>query len=330
MGVRRLLRGIGRRLRPRVIRPSILMYHRVTALKHDPWALAVDPEVFEQQIRYIREHRLPMTVDEMVRRLRQGDLPTKAIGITFDDAYLDNLVHAKPILARYGVPGTVFVPTGLIGRTVPFWWDELATMILECPQPMDCTQRCGEDEVVLHWGQSERGDDDPAWRGWAPPQSQRQTSYVALWSRMQKTTTEEREEVMSSLRERFAAEIDPLGVPMTKTELADLVEGGVVRLGAHSVHHASLSDISPEESRAEIRGSQAQCRDFTTEPVDGFAYPYGNMSPGVCQEVEAAGFAWACAAEAGFLDGKQTDYFRLPRIPAPNVAGQAFTMALAG
>ncbi len=330
MGVRRLLRGIGRRLRPHVTRPCILMYHRVAPLKHDPWALAVEPELFEQQMQYLREHRVPMTVDEMVRRLKHGDLPAKAIGITFDDAYLDNLVHAKPILARYGVPGTVFVPTGLIGRTVPFWWDELATMILECPRPTDFLQRCGSDEVPLRWGQPERADDHPAWRGWDPPRTQRQTSYVALWSRMQKTTTEVREDVMSSLRGRFEAMIDPLGLPMTRAELTELVEGGVVRLGAHSVHHASLSDISFEESRAEIRGSQAKCRTFTTEPVEGFAYPYGNMTSAVCQEVEAAGFAWACAAEAGFLDGKQTDFFRLPRIPAPNVAGPAFAMALAG
>ncbi len=134
---------------------------------------------------------------------------------------------------------------------------------------------------------------------------------------------------MSALRKRFTVQIDPLGLPMTESELATLIEGGVVRLGAHSINHASLSDLSLEESRLEIRGSQAQCQEFTAEPVDGFAYPYGNMTPDVCKEVEAAGFSWACAAEAGFVDGKPSQYFRLPRIPAPNVAGQAFATVLA-
>ncbi len=328
MPLRRILRKLRRRLRRNAVRPSILMYHRVVALKHDPWGLAVDPGVFEHQIQSIRQHRSPMSVDEMVQRLRRGNLPANAIAITFDDAYLDNLVYAKPVLSRFGIPATVFVPTGLIGKATPFWWDELATMILECPTPKRYVQRCDVDYVLLHWEEPERSDGDPAWRGWDPPQSARQKGYVALWSRLQKTAQAERHRVMGALRCEFSATIDPLGLPMTETELAALVEGDVIRLGAHSVNHASLSDLSLEESRLEIRDSQKQCRGFTAKPVEGFAYPYGNMTADVRKEVEAAGFSWACAAEAGFVDGRPPEYFKLPRIPALNVVGEAFATTL--
>lgn len=44
--------------------------------------------------------------------------------ITFDDAYVGTLREALPELVRRGLPATVFVPSGLIGRGA-FWWDDL-------------------------------------------------------------------------------------------------------------------------------------------------------------------------------------------------------------
>ena len=330
MIVRRIKRRLRKLLGNAAARPCILMYHRVAALKQDPWALAVTPERFEEQIRYIHRHRLPMSVDEMVERLRRGNLPQKAIALTFDDAYRDNLVHAKPVLARYAVPATVFVPTGYVGKQLPFWWDELANMVLACPEPQHLIQRCAGDEVELNWGAVEPGDSSDTWRGWDPPESQRQASYIALWTRMQRTSKEEREGVMEELRAKLQAEVDSLALPMTEADLSRLVEGGIMRLGAHTVNHASLSDLSLEESREEIRNSQRQCRAFTQEPVEGFAYPYGNMTPEVCQEVRAAGFSWACSTEGEFLDGEQPDFFMLPRLTVTDIAGREFAMTLAG
>ncbi len=326
--MRRLLRGLKRRLHLPRKRPAILMYHRVAPVLHDPWDLAVHPEQFDWQVRYMREHRLPMSVDEMVERSKRNDLPDEAVALTFDDAYRDNLVHAKPSLERYRVPATVFVPTGYIGKGQPFWWDELTTMILACAHPFDRTQTCGADEVRLQWGMPEPADAHPAWRGWDPPVSTRQNSYVSLWRVMQRTTVDERLRVMEEMRKVLPVKDDPLSFPMTQTELASLVEGGVVSLGAHSVHHVSLSDVSLEEGRREIAASRQQCQSFTAAPVQGFAYPYGNMTPEICNEVENTGFTWACAADGGCLQRTDVEYFRLPRVPAANVAGRPFSKLL--
>src|SRR5438309_2356455 len=121
-------------IRTRRPRPVILMYHRVAFVQNDPWGLAVDPERFEEQIAYAKQHRSPMSVDEFVERLRSKSLPADAVAVTFDDGYRDNLVNAKPVLARYGVPATLFLATGFVDQDAPFWWDELATMILASTQ----------------------------------------------------------------------------------------------------------------------------------------------------------------------------------------------------
>jgi predicted deacetylase len=44
-----------------------------------------------------------------------GLRPSGVFTITFDDASLSQLVLGLPVLARHGVPGVVFVPTGLVG-----------------------------------------------------------------------------------------------------------------------------------------------------------------------------------------------------------------------
>jgi len=44
-----------------------------------------------------------------------GARASGAFTITFDDASLSQRQHGLPVLARHGVPGVVFVPTGLVG-----------------------------------------------------------------------------------------------------------------------------------------------------------------------------------------------------------------------
>jgi peptidoglycan/xylan/chitin deacetylase (PgdA/CDA1 family) len=41
--------------------------------------------------------------------------------VTFDDGYEDNYSNGLPVLAKYGVPATVFVVTGDIGRRAVVW-----------------------------------------------------------------------------------------------------------------------------------------------------------------------------------------------------------------
>ena len=86
MPVRRLISSIRAAILPRRPRPVILMYHRVAIVPHDPWGLAVDPERFEEQIAYVKQHRTPMSMAQLVERLLSNILPANAVAVTFDEA----------------------------------------------------------------------------------------------------------------------------------------------------------------------------------------------------------------------------------------------------
>lgn len=301
------------RLRTRKPRPLILLYHRVATVTRDPWALCVSPENFARQMAYLRQHRTVLTMEEFVNELRLRKLPDDAVAVTFDDAYRDNLVNALPALIQHGIPATIFVPTWWINGTQPFWWDELAGMILDATVGSDIVQTWGETQITLRWQPPERGDEDRSWRGWDPPLSGRQRVFVQVWSLLQRASVDRREELIASLRKQLPYTTDPLALPMNTEEIRQITSSGLVSLGGHTVTHASLTDISHTEAAREIWENRAQLEALCSASIPGFAYPYGNMNETVQQEVEAQGFAWACAAQGGLLDNSSLNMYALPR-----------------
>ena len=113
------------------------MYHRVAEPPYDPWGLSVQPRRFEEQMRALKTFRVPLSMGEFVARLEKRALPQLAVGITFDDGYIDNLRVAKPILDETAVPATIFLTTGFLGGQQEFWWDELARLTLGRREPAE-------------------------------------------------------------------------------------------------------------------------------------------------------------------------------------------------
>ena len=56
-----------------------------------------------------------VSLSEIHAYLKTGAaLPERAIGLTFDDGYLDNWVFAFPLLKKYGMKATVFMATDFV------------------------------------------------------------------------------------------------------------------------------------------------------------------------------------------------------------------------
>ena len=68
---------------------------------------------------------VPLT--DALRALDRDDpLPPRAVALTFDDGYRDQLELAAPMLARLGLPATFFLVPGLLDGTARAWWELLA------------------------------------------------------------------------------------------------------------------------------------------------------------------------------------------------------------
>jgi peptidoglycan/xylan/chitin deacetylase (PgdA/CDA1 family) len=96
-------------------RVSVIVYHAVGECTggEDPYGLFVAEEAFEEQVDFLVRRREIVPLEAAVGGVRCRRPP---VAITFDDGYRNNLTVAAPILYKYGVPATVFVATGWLGR----------------------------------------------------------------------------------------------------------------------------------------------------------------------------------------------------------------------
>jgi peptidoglycan/xylan/chitin deacetylase (PgdA/CDA1 family) len=99
----------------------ILMYHKVNDLWPNP--TTVPTAAFAEQMDLLGElGYTPVSLEAVRDHFLAGKaLPERAVLITFDDGYRDNLENALPVLRRHGYPAVVFVPIGFLddGRPLP-------------------------------------------------------------------------------------------------------------------------------------------------------------------------------------------------------------------
>jgi peptidoglycan/xylan/chitin deacetylase (PgdA/CDA1 family) len=300
----------------------VLMYHRVATPTADPWQLAVAPETFDEQLRALRESFDLVPLRELRERLRSGRDSRPVAAVTFDDGYLDNLTVAKPLLERHAVPATVFVITGFVGRREGFWWDRLAHAVLgdaplpsrlEIPGDPDAFRFAGE--LLANPGaagrRARRHMHDRLW-AWLCDQPDaaklRALEFLERWSG------------------RAPAQ-DPGGRPMNAYELRELVSGGLVDVGAHTVTHPRLSRLPREAQAAEIEQSRRDCRAILDRDPSVFSYPNGDYAPESVELVRQAGFALACDSRAD-LAWAGDDAHRIPRISVKEETGDALSRRL--
>jgi peptidoglycan/xylan/chitin deacetylase (PgdA/CDA1 family) len=84
-------------------------------------------------------------------------------------------------------------------------------------------------------------------------------------------------------------------------------------VGAHTRSHPRLSQLAPEEVRAEVVGSRDDITAALGERPTLFAYPYGDWSQPVAAVVRDGGFVAACATHFGRATAA-SDRLALPRI----------------
>ncbi len=97
---------------------TVLLYHRVTDAARDNLSTGI--EQFDRQMALLRRHFRMLSLPELLRleQVPPSDRPLACV--TFDDGYLDNYIHAVPILTRHRIPAAFFVATGFIGSTRQF------------------------------------------------------------------------------------------------------------------------------------------------------------------------------------------------------------------
>ena len=107
---------------------SVLMYHKVSEKRMD--FLTVTTEQLDQHFEYLKSAGYQsITSSEVIKFIEKKEpLPPKSVLITFDDGYHNNLILAYPLLKKYHLKATIFLPTSFIGQSSS--WDVIAEPLM--------------------------------------------------------------------------------------------------------------------------------------------------------------------------------------------------------
>ena len=257
-----------RRFRPQS-RPGalILIYHRVAEPTLDPFGLAVSPRHFAEHLEVLRARVRPVPLRQLEAGVRAGKPPRKAVVVTFDDGYADNLLSARPLLERADVPATVFIVTGSMGEGRYFWWDELGSVLLHpgtLPQRLrlDLHGECVCDMDIAD--ASTYSKDDVRRHGrWTfaagEPPTPRHQLFLALYQMIQSLPDDRPAQAVQALRAWAGESVsagDREARALTVEELTRLGDGALVEIGAHTVHHPLLPALPTALQPYEISTSR--------------------------------------------------------------------------
>jgi len=257
-------------------------------------------DVFERQSAFLARHRNVLSMTELVNALQKGrSLPAGSVVITFDDGYLDHLTVAAPILARYGLPATVYLPTGYIERGSSQWIDRLYAAFRT-----RTSDRLAIETITQTYDLREL--------------SQRVMAYRDVAALLMRANEPVREGLLSDVVQQLAPVIPPPRLAMTWADVHALQRVcPLVAIGAHTRMHLDMSAQTEASAREEVEGCVTDLeRELGKRPAH-FAFPYNRSTDCTSWLMEACGFRSAVTSGPACMIRADANPFALPRIAAP-------------
>ncbi len=276
-------------------RLSILIFHRVLAQPDPLFPEEADIRRFDEAMHWVKSGFNVLPLDEAVARLKRGLLPARAAAITFDDGYADNLIHATPILQKYGLPATFFIATGFLdgGR---MWNDTIIESVRAATRLEINGEFIGLGRLPIQTINDKRAALD------------------RLIPAIKHLPSAQRIEVVARVAESCQAML-PNDLMLTSNQLRALRNTGM-SIGAHTVNHPILTKMDDSAAKREIADSRDFLEGLLGERINLFAYPNGKLWSDYtlihARIVKSLGFDAAVATNWGVCS-TESDPYQLPR-----------------
>ncbi|SMC73467.1 Polysaccharide deacetylase [Pedobacter nyackensis] len=296
-------------------RGVVLMYHRIATPLSDPWELSVSPEHFEEHLKVLKAYHV-ISIKELADILgNKRRMATNTAIITFDDGYRDNYLAGKPLLEKYNLPATFFIPTNSIGEQQEFWWDALERICLQSPNLPD--KLILEQPDNISWDIGNSGNMvSPA------------DLYLNLCVILRKMPATQQQTFIKTL-ETWANNTNnrPEYFTMDKKELLDLQSGKLFTIGAHTMTHPFLPDFPYNYQKSEIQGGITHLEELTGNPIKYLAYPHGGRDQNTLDILAESGVGLAFTTDPQHFKA-DTDKLTIPRFQVGNWDGKTFEFHL--
>jgi peptidoglycan/xylan/chitin deacetylase (PgdA/CDA1 family) len=264
---------------------SIFCMHRVLPHKDRSVAphLSVTSSFLEEVICHFLRNNVRFSSIHQVQELLTGHIEKvhPFVALTFDDGYRDNLTNALPILRKYKVPATIYVPSGAPDRFLNPWWLRLERALLN------------HDELVLEIPGLPRHIP-------ARTMAEKRNAYAILTAYVHQNISVNQHIAMELLPQaQISDEALDADYFLSWAELLELVSEPLITIGGHTITHAVLSELAEQKALDEMSRGRDRLVAALDTTVEHFAYPYGAISHRDAVLAKKAGFKTAVTLRGG-------------------------------
>lgn len=270
---------------------AILMYHSVldepSRVTDSLGGIALSTQAFQDQMEMLAREFRPIDLEQAGRFVTQeGELPERAVVITFDDGYTDNYEVAMPILNRVGIPAAFYITVDCIERkTLP--WPSRLRFAFRTTQ-----KRNWSDSAGKLWNLSSAEDREKAYLSVCDQVCQ--MAGAALEAEVARTEAELEAKLPDSTGQLM----------MTWDQARGLQQEGHI-VGSHTMTHPNMAFLKLEDLRRELSLSKQTMESHLGAPVRHLSYPcpalFPNWTQQTTEESKRAGYETAVTTNDGVV-----------------------------
>jgi len=279
---------------------AIILYGHRVADDNEGYLQGLKPEWLEEQLAYLSRHFHIMSLGALLDCFEQSKpIPRRSVVLTFDDGFRDNYLNAFPLLKKYKIPATIFLVTGALDSGELPWSQRLGFYFQNTNEAF-LTHTLTDGECMPLGSPAER-----------------RAAYLKVKKPIGQMEFSDRENRLSELSDVLRVEA-PKDRMMTWDMAREMMEGGM-EMGAHTMSHPLLANLSVEEAREEMVGSQVALKTHLGLERPTFCFPGGSRNLELIGVARELGFrsVFDSSPRLRVNSLANSDPFRLSRIGLP-------------
>ena len=275
----------------------ILCYHGIGE-SGNPLGVAPTRELFEAQMRFIRENYRVASLDEACCELSSGAKSEPGVVVTFDDGYRSAYTVAFPILQKFRLPAIIYLTIESVDTGQVAWYDRVFLAMTVAPS--------GELQLDLQ-GLCRFQLNSP---------EDRLRAALEVVALLRTLPNCQRRQCCHLLENKIGLPQNALSSRVLTWEEIHTMHQAGVAFGSHTLTHPVVSQLAPEELEHELAASKCLLEKKLGNPVLDFAFPFGkasDCSPAALGMLSRCGYRSAVTTVPG-VNTPQVNPFELRRL----------------
>lgn len=313
---------------------TIIMYHYVRDLKNSrfPEIKGLEVELFKEQICYLEKNYHFVTAEQVIAAFKEEErLPSKAVLLTFDDAYIDHYTNVFPILEHKKIQGCFYPPVKAITEHSVLDVNKVHFILAATPKDQfgHLLEKI-KQLLIQYQDEFQLNTYDYYFEKLAVANRFDPKEVIFVKRLLQVELPEKLRNIITKQlfteAVRIEEEVFSRELYMNKDQMRCMVNCGM-HVGSHGYDHYWLGSLPKDKQNEEIQ----QAIHFIQE-IGGdinnwtMCYPYGNYNDDTIDILKSNGcqFGLTTRVALASIDSTETDaIFKLPRLDTNDIPKQA-------